>query len=252
MTNDSLFTKNEISEILKKASEIQAKKDLYGDKEGLTKQELIQLASEVGIDKESLLEAIEHKNIQQTDNTFNWIRGTASLKNIELVEGEITDEQWDVIIREIRSVIGGIGRDSNTRTSYEWEQRLKDIGYRHISLTPQNGKTRIQYAYKWSGIKFISMFIAFMAGFTITAVSFDGSAIPLPLSLIIAFIVGSAATFLNRLLLKPYFEKQKKLMDDLFVALRKKLKPSSTRIHIVEEVHSEIDQIEHIQQRAKE
>jgi hypothetical protein len=33
-----LFNKKEISDILKKASEIQTQKDLYGDKDGLTKK----------------------------------------------------------------------------------------------------------------------------------------------------------------------------------------------------------------------
>ena len=156
------FNKKEISQILRKASEIQTNKELYGDRDGLTSEELINLAAEVGIDETSVLEAIEGRDIEKFNNHFSWWKGTTKIQTIELVDGEISPEIWDDIIREIRRVVGGIGKDMHTRTSFEWEQRMKDIGYRHISLTPQNGKTRIQYVYNWRGIRFISAFFGFI------------------------------------------------------------------------------------------
>jgi hypothetical protein len=252
MQNDSLFTKNEISEILKKASEIQIQKDLYGDKEGLTREELELLAKEVGIDSDSLSKAIETKDSISFATSYNWINGTSKVQEVAIVEGEISEENWDEIIREIRKVIGGIGKDSIQRNTFEWEQRIKEIGYRHISLTPKNGQTTIQYVYSWKGISFISNMFGFMIPAMFAAGSLADTGWPLLAFISIGSLAGFAGIFATRLFLKPYFEKQKNLMDDLFVALRKKLKPSSPRIHIEEEVHSEIGQIEHVQQRAKE
>ena len=226
MEGEYTFDKKEISKILKKASEIQTRKELYGNKEGLTKQELVQLATEVGIDEESLLEAIDAKELPDFDNSFNWLKGTSKVQAIEVIDGEISDQNWDDVIREIRKVTGGIGKDSNNRSSFEWEQRLKEIGYRHISLTPQNGKTRVQYIFNWPGIKFISTFFSFLMAFMITAVSFDGTDVPSAISLLISGFVGIGGIFVGRIFLKSYFERQKKQLHTVLTVIKKSLSSS--------------------------
>lgn len=222
--SNTLYSKNDISEILRKASEIQTQKDLYGDKEGLSEEELIQLASEVGIDKESLLEAIEYKSIDSFNDTFNWSEGTTSLQSIELIEGEVTDENWDEVVREIRKIIGGIGKDSKKRTSFEWEQRLSDVGYRHISFTPQNGKTKIQYAYRWRGIKLLSGFLFGAIAFILTTAYLKEMEVAKSITILGGFLAGGIGSFLNRIVLKPYFDRQKALTNELVQSLRKILK----------------------------
>ncbi len=230
-----LFNKKEISQILKKASEIQTQKDLYGDKDGLTQQELVSLAEEVGIDKDSLLEAIANRDVATIDNTFNWIKGTSKVQNIASVDGEISAENWDEVIREIRRVIGGIGKDSNQRGTFEWEQRLKEIGYRHISLTPANGKTRVQYVYSWRGIKFMSNMFGFMIPAMFVAGSLGDSGFPLIAFLAISGIAGIAGVFTTRIFLKPYFEKQKKLMQSTLQAISRTLKSTGSSSIMFEE-----------------
>jgi len=233
--SDQLFNKIEISAILKKASEIQTQKDLYGDKEGLTEEELVALASEVGIDKDSLLEAITARDDQSFKNTFNWITGTSKVQNITTVSGEINDEIWDEIIREIRKIVGGIGKDSNHRTSYEWEQRLKEIGYRHISLTPIKGKSKIQYVYSWSGIRFMSNLFGFMIPSVFIGGQLEDTGISLIALLSIAALGGLSGVLATRLFLKPYFEKQKRLMQSTIQAISQKLKSISNATILIEE-----------------
>lgn len=135
-----LFSKKEISEILKKASEIQTQKDLYGDKEGLTENELIALANEVGIEKDSLLEAIQQNDVPEFENKFDWLKGTVTVQDVRLVDGKVNKENWDRIIREIRRTTGGIGETNIQGNTFEWMQRFKDIGTRHISLTTEHGR----------------------------------------------------------------------------------------------------------------
>jgi hypothetical protein len=221
--SEPLFDKKEIQQILKKASEIQTQKDLYGDKEGLTRSELEVLAKEVGIDADSLNQAILNRESDTFDTTFNWIAGTSKVQDVAVVEGEVNEENWDEIIREIRKVIGGIGKDSRNRDTFEWEQRLKDIGYRHISLTAKNGKTTIQYVYSWQGIKFIAQFFSFIFPFTITAISFDGSTIPFVFAILSASIAGGLGILASRVFLKPFFEKQKRTMKQTIKAISQKL-----------------------------
>lgn len=82
MDNNRTFSKEEISKILAKASKIQAGKDLYGDQPGLTEEELVHIAEEVGIDRDSLLEAIQSPDMPELDSTFNWITASHKIQDV--------------------------------------------------------------------------------------------------------------------------------------------------------------------------
>ncbi len=231
---EPVFDKKEIQQILKKASEIQTQKDLYGDKEGLTRGELEVLAKEVGIDADSLNQAILNRESDSFNTYYNWIKGTSKVQAVQVIDGEVTKENWDEIIREIRKVIGGIGKDTNQRNSFEWEQRLKEIGYRHISLTPKDGKTTVQYVYHWKGLQFMSN----MFGFIFPAIFVAGSVADTGASVLMYLLIGGLAgltgIMTTRLFLKPYFEKQKKLMTETIQTISRKLQlyvtPATIRV----------------------
>ena len=235
--SEQLFNKKEISEILKKASEIQTQKDLYGDKEGLNTEELVALAKEVGIDKASLLQAINQKNVPVFENKFNWLKGTDSVQEIQIFDGEVNQANWDQVIREIRRTTGGIGETNVQGNTFEWMQRFKEIGTRHISLTSENGKTKVQYVFKWSGLKFMSGFFSAMFLFAFVYVSLDGSGIAERLAMLFSFLAGGAGWYLNRLFLKPQFEKKKKTMHRVMDGLKAELSNyvSSSHAIVIEE-----------------
>lgn len=235
MSNNHIYTQKEISKILSKASEIQQRKDLYGDKDGLTEKELVELAAEVGIDKDSLLEALENVKLPNVTNEFNWLKGTVTVQDIQLMDGEVTDENWDQIIREIRRTTGGVGESSKHGNSFEWMQRFKEIGFRHISFTPEKGKTKVQYAYKWTGLKFMTGFFSFMFAFAIAVLTLENSTLPEALSIPISLAVGGIGSFLNRLYLKPYFERKKATMYRVMDGIRAELKKQSGSRIIIED-----------------
>ncbi len=219
-----LYGKKEISKILEKASQIQAQKDLYGSQDGLTEEELVQLAEEVGIDRDSLMEAISTYDKPELEQPFNWIKGTTRIQNISVVNGEFTEDQWEEIVQEIRRITGGIGKIGKVGKSYEWEQRRRDIGYKHFSFTPEKGKTRIQMVSSWSGLRIISQIIGFMVPFTVTAIALDGTNITEFPALLAA---ASAGLFLGipltRFYLKSFYERQKKQLNRLVSAISKKI-----------------------------
>ena len=229
-----IFKEKEIRDILRKASEIQTQKELYGDREGLTKEELVALAKEVGIDQDSLLQAINQKNIPVFENKFNWLKGTATVQDIQIFDGEISQENWDQVIREIRRTTGGIGETHVQGNTFDWMQRFKEIGTRHISLTSEHGKTKVQYVFKWTGLKFISAFFSGMFLFAFVFLSLDGSGISERLAILLSFLAGGAGSYLNRLYLKPQFERKKKTMQRVMEGLRKELSNSDSPSIIIE------------------
>tara|TARA_R110001599_G_scaffold69410_3_gene195294 strand:- start:39636 stop:40388 length:753 start_codon:yes stop_codon:yes gene_type:complete len=237
MNDDHIFSKSEIGKILSKASEIQKQRDLYDDKDGLSKSELIELARETGIDQLSLLEAMQTFDEPGLDNQYNWLNGTSKIQHVINIDGEITNELWDSVIKEIRKETGGIGKTAKIGSSFEWEQRKKDIGYKHISLTPVNGRTNIQIVNSWTGIKFISTFFSIMIGFMLTAVALDGSSIA-DFALIIAPLGAIIGLVPSRIFLKSYYKRQKKQVEGIITRISRKLKSSPSITIENEDVYS--------------
>lgn len=226
MDNQRTFSKEQISKIIAKASKIQARKDLYGDEQGLTKEELIHIAKEVGIDSDSLFEAIYSSDLPELDSNFNWITASSKIQDVHIVKGEITQETWEEIVQEIRRVTGGIGKLNKVGKSFEWEQRLREVGYKHISLTPENGTTKIQLVSNWRGLKFTSSMLSFIAGATITGIFLDGTNFTDIVYFLLPLGGGIGALGIGRFYLRHYFEKQKSIFRDILRSVSKTLNPA--------------------------
>ena len=240
MSSRKIYSRKEISRILNRASEIQIQREIHGDRDGLSEKELLQLADEAGIDAEAMLEAIYTMDDPNFKNTFSWWNGTSKVQIAKTVKGEVNDENWGDLIKQMRKATGGIGTDSKSGNSYEWEQQTKDIGYRHISLTPKEGKTTIQYVSNWSGIKFISSFFGFLIPFMITANSFYGSDTSMVIAALTSAIAGLTGIFGVRIFLKSYFEKQKKQLSNIIKALPTLLHNSSVQSDSIQFEEKEI------------
>ena len=249
MTNNRSYTKEEISDILSRASKIQTRKELYSEQQGLTEDDLIHIAEEVGIDKDSVIEAIQHPNVSELDSSFNWITGSSKIQDFKVVDGEITQESWEKIVQDIRRVTGGIGKLNTVGKSFEWEQRLKEVGYKHISLTPENGSTKIQLVSNWRGLTLISTFLSFLAGAAITGIFLDGTNFADYIYLLLPSLIGLGGIGLSRFYLKHYFEKQKRMFREIIQSVGKRVNPSSNPGITLEEnrTQEESDQSTHFQ-----
>ncbi len=223
MPNSKIYSKKEISKILSKASEIQTTKDIYGDEEGLTEEELIQIAADVGISKDSIAEALSKLNEPNlNEQTYNLIQGTSRIQDISIIRGEFTEEQWEELVLEIRKVTGGIGKAHKAGKSYEWEQRKSDFGYKHFSLTPKNGQTKMQMVSSWGPFKLLAGFLSFFVAFIICLVAVKEISTK-QFALLIAPFAGLGGLTLSRFFLKSYFNKQKQQLASLTAALSKKI-----------------------------
>lgn len=223
MENKRTFSKEEISKILSKASKIQAGKDLYGDQQGLTEEELLHIAEEVGFDKDSLREAIQTSDLPELDSGFNWITASHKIQDVHIAPGELDENTWEEIVLEIRRVTGGIGKINKVGKSFEWEQRRREIGYTHISLTPQEGNTKIQFVSNWRGLMITSSFLSFIAGATITGIFLDGTSYPDIVYFLLPLLGGFGALSVGRFYLRSYFEKQKTQFKEIIKSVGKRL-----------------------------
>lgn len=241
MGNDSIYSKKDISKILAKASAIQTQKDLYGDKEGLNEEELITIAKEVGIDKDSLLQALDSHNVPEFDSTFKWLKGTSKIQEISVVDGEISPELWEEIILEIRRITGGIGKTNTNGKLHEWEQRKQEIGYKHISLSQQNGKTKIQYVSNWTPLKYMSLMIPAFFGGILTLLLLKGIGMPKSTAVLFSPIGTLSGLLIGLSITKSYFTKEKVKLKSILSSIEKKIKGSQqSKINIEEDAYSDL------------
>jgi hypothetical protein len=223
MGNNHIYTKKEISKILKRASEIQTRKDLYGDKDGLSEQEILELANEVGIDKASLLEAIHIHDKPDFDQEFKWSKVTSKLQEVTYVDVEMSSEQWEDVVQEIRKVTGGIGKSAKTGKSFEWEQRRGEFGYKHISLTPKDGKTKIQYVHNWTAMKIPLLFMPAFLGSVFMLVTLKGIGFPKSTAVMFAPLGGMVAFSGGIMYMKYYFSREKRRLNNMIRTISKKI-----------------------------
>lgn len=241
MGNNSIYSKKEISKILAKASAIQTQKDLYGDKEGLTEEELVTIAKEVGIDKDSLLKALDSHTIPEFESTFKWLKGTSKIQDIAVVDGEVSPELWEEIILEIRRITGGIGKANTNGKLHEWEQRKQEIGYKHISLSQQNGKTKIQYVSNWTPLKYMSLMIPAFFGGILTLLLLKGIGFPKSTAIFFSPIGAFSGLLIGLSIAKSYFSKEKVKLKSILSSIERKIKSSNqNEIVIEEDVYSDL------------
>lgn len=224
MSKNKTYTKKEFSRILSKASEIQTSKDLYGDQDGLTEEELIHVAEEVGISREALTEALQSIDEPDLDEqSYSLVKGTSRIQNSATVNTEFTNEQWEDLVLEIRKVTGGIGKIRKTGRTYEWEQRKSDFGYKHFSFTPKNGSTKIQMVSSWGPFKGIIGFLSFFFAFTVTLIALKEIS-GKQLALMIAPFAGLGGFAMSRFFLKSYYRKQKEQLARLTQSMTRKIR----------------------------
>ncbi len=136
-----LFSEKEISRVLKRATELQ---EAEGPTEttDFSMEELQQIAAEVGIDPRHLAVAVAELE-QDDDARFHWLGAPTSFELERIVEGEVSEEQWQemvLVIRQAFDLVGGAGRVGR---SFEWTHDSKDQ-QAQVTVTSQGGQTKIR------------------------------------------------------------------------------------------------------------
>lgn len=157
-----VFSEQQVSAILRRAVELSEKQNEEGYTPGITKDELIRIAQEVGLSPEHLEQAIrEAGSNPEFRKKFNLVEEFE-----EVVDGEIPPENFDVLTPNLRtfgrgSGIRQIGRSLQGRV---WTGG----GTGSLTVTSRNGRTRIEGKSNPLGAVLLSLYPAFI-GMVISA-----------------------------------------------------------------------------------
>ena len=120
------YSENEVREIVRRASEIEASNPTAGG--AMTVGGVEALAAEVGIAPETVREAAQSLRASgpalpvphQPFRNNVWIGGPTRLACERVVEGEVPDSEFPTLVEEIRRVLNHPGQVSQLGRSFSW------------------------------------------------------------------------------------------------------------------------------------
>jgi hypothetical protein len=144
MTNERLYTDREVSAILKRSGELQADRGEPGT-QGLSIEELQQIAREVGIDPDLVTQAAaELEGEGGVRQGRRWVGIPVDLVVERVVRGEIDEVQWPEIAAEIGDTFGLVGSSAQVGTMLQWTHTGRRFSQLQVTLTPRDGQTKIR------------------------------------------------------------------------------------------------------------
>jgi serine/threonine protein kinase len=146
------YSQGEVEEIVKRASEIEATNPTAGG--AMTIGGVEALAGEVGIAPELVRAAARAVApplpgaaplALDANRPNRWIGGPTSLLFERVVDGELPDSEWPVMVDEIRRVLRNTGQVSQFGRSFAWQAMRRGASQRdlEIAVFVRGGQTRI-------------------------------------------------------------------------------------------------------------
>jgi hypothetical protein len=146
------YSGGEVQEIVKRATEIEAAAPTAGGGGAMTIGGVEALAGEVGIAPDVVRAAARSLTAAGTPGIAleaprrnPWIDGPTALAYERVVEGELPDADWQVLVDEIRHVVKNAGQVSQFGRSFSWVA-ARGAGVRRdleIAVSVRGGQTRI-------------------------------------------------------------------------------------------------------------
>ena len=172
-----LFSEKQISTILRRATEMQ-EASMTTDPTGLTFEELQQIAVEAGIDAKYIAAAItEQEQEGDVDERFYWLGAPTSIERERVVAGEVSDEQWEEMVAEIRSTFGLVGASGQVGRSREWTHDSKEQ-QAQVTVTSREGQTKIRLFARYPQLAALAFIPGMTMGILIPIFLIEGLGLP--------------------------------------------------------------------------
>lgn len=232
------YDEKEIGALIQRATELYEKASGESGESSrqLSLKEIEHIASELGLPAEHLkTAALELENKRKTGSSFSLWGAPFAVNESRVVDGELTEEQWEDIVVDLRVHSGRTGRTNSIGRTRQWTHTLGEgdegINFTKTQATvrPRNGQTSIQVQKSFgivSALYFFALFFSVIAALAVT------NSYPTPLAgfLSIAGIFGSLGAV--RLLAARWKRMHTERMSDLADGLADTFEltaPSTTR-----------------------
>ncbi|GAA5520850.1 hypothetical protein LQ318_03860 [Aliifodinibius salicampi] len=174
-----LYTEKEIGALIKRATEIQEKAH-ESFPQGLSLQEIKDIAREIGIDPKHIRSAaseLEHQ--MATEQRSNFLGAPFLIEQKRAIRGEISAEEWEDLVRQIRRMTGSSGRTTTVGQTRQWHRSVKDMSTTleetHLQVVSQKNQSIIEIRKHFQGGAYITYLMGLIISGTLAGILLDGN-----------------------------------------------------------------------------
>ena len=227
-----VYNEKEIGSILTRATEL-SQDDASRDSMGLSLEELEQLGREAGIPPDLIRKAAAETGVSRARRKEkNWFGGPVSYSNELIVDGEISPDDWEEMLLEIRNTFKEPGAVATRENTYEWTIQSAAVKAQVTARTDE-GKTKINvfWAEPTAPTPFyIPTIIGTIISLPISFEALGLSAFP---GLLVVLATMLTMVMLGRFGVSSYTERKARNLDQMMTAIEligvKGQRPSTSR-----------------------
>ncbi|NKB71237.1 MAG: hypothetical protein GKR89_29545 [Candidatus Latescibacteria bacterium] len=173
-----LYSDKEVGALLKRATELQEAR-CQSLSHSLSLEEIEQVATEIGISREYLQAAAQELDRRPDGQRGLTLTGRPFLADVErVVAGQLTDEQWEEIVLELRRLTGSVGQVSQLGQAREWSDG-GEILQTQVTIRSRRDRTNVQVLKNYEGWAGIAYLMTTFVAATLTGISLDGKGFPM-------------------------------------------------------------------------
>jgi hypothetical protein len=209
-----VYSDRQISRIIKRAAELQdqiGRGDSAG--RGISIAEIEQIGRELGIDPACLHQAVAEMGGGAEPGALS-IWGPTLIEARRCVNSEATEREWEMMVQEVRRMLGFTGETGKLGQALEWKTSDKELVTYQVTVSPREGQTEIQIVSRRDGAQFLTYFIAGLIGL-FAALGVAAPSFSNPLELLAAGGILTGTLTAARLLLGRWSSTQRALINRL-------------------------------------
>tara|TARA_R110002096_G_scaffold435983_1_gene664824 strand:- start:1458 stop:2267 length:810 start_codon:yes stop_codon:yes gene_type:complete len=244
MNNDKLYSQKEIKALLQKATELQ-KENIGQTEDGLTLEELEQIAADSGIDPMYIREAISRQNSGIPESSgFHLLGAPLSLEVGREVPYEMSMDDWELVVQEARRTFNKSGGTvQHLGKSFEWMSPDHKFIHASLTATPLKNKTRFYVSSHYGKIAFFAYYFPFVLLIMGLGIFLGSASLPPLINIAIAVASITSVFAGSRYFFGKWVQSRKKKMDDMITRFGKLIglddKRTSTKSDVLPQKENE-------------
>lgn len=173
------YTEKELRALIQRATELHENAS-DGAERNLSLEEIEHIAAELGLPREHLRRAaLELQNQPESSKTFSLFGAPFNVDETRVVDGELTEEDWEHIVLELRRFTGRTGRISEVGRAREWTHFVGEseegISFTrtHVTVRPRDGQTSIEIRKRFAGAAIAAYLATFFFSTFLTFITIE-------------------------------------------------------------------------------
>jgi hypothetical protein len=214
------YDEKEVAQILSKAATSQAGFDAFSSGNGVTLEELVRVAEEIGMSRVHVQQAAIALDGQRQERSGS---DSSSVLLTQSFDGTLSEEVWDQLITEVQSFSGRAGSVIETESGREWRGG-SDLQSIVMTTRQRDGRTQLKVLGEASGT--ISMIVTACFGigmflsfgpliYAVKHASSSNTLLTLLMTVMVVFLAISVSKAIVRSQRRKFHSQVRGLMDQL-------------------------------------